>query len=95
MIEMKNIIYSVNEKLPKNYEHVIAICSATTFSGSFAMSGQYINGLFELDDPNLYGITDIEKSVYEADNIIITHWYSNVFKNDDMLICNGGIFKVN
>lgn len=70
----KNIsitIFSVKENLPQNYEDVIAI------GDGISISAQYINGVFETSNDELYGMLDGEME--GADSFIVTHWMKNDF----------------
>lgn len=62
-------IFDVNDKLPDNYEHVIMI------GDEVAKSGQFINGLFETDDNELYGVIGDDDKIDGADTFVVKRWF--------------------
>ena len=65
-------IYDVKEELPQNYEQVIII------GDSIVMSGEFINGLFECDDLDLYGVVNENDNVDGANVFIVKQWIPSI-----------------
>ena len=64
-------IFSVKEKLPNNYESVVMI------GNGIVRNGQFINGLFETDDTELYGVINESDKVDGADVFVVKKWFSS------------------
>lgn len=65
-------IYDVKEELPQNYEQVIII------GDSIVTSGKFINGLFECDDLDLYGVVNENDNVDGANVFIVKQWIPSI-----------------
>ena len=65
-------IYDVKEKLPQDYEKVIII------GDGIVMSGEFINGLFECDDSDLYGVVNENDNVDGANVFIVKQWIPSI-----------------
>lgn len=63
-------IFSVKEKLPNNYEDVVMI------GDGIVKTGQFINGVFETDDTELYGVMNENDKVDGADVFVVRKWFS-------------------
>ena len=68
----KNKIYDVKEELPQDYEQVIII------GDNIVTSGKFINGLFECDDLDLYGVVNENDNVDGANVFIVLQWMPSI-----------------